>query len=88
MYHELEARFRKRLANYISSRYGQDPNVATERPPKVAMGELSSPVCFELAKLLKRPPRQIAQEIANSMGAVARSRQTGSRGRGLPERLF
>src|SRR6202050_3441845 len=34
------------------------------------MGELSSPVCFELAKLLKRPPRQIAQEIANSMGAV------------------
>jgi arginyl-tRNA synthetase len=70
VYHELEARFRKRLANYISSRYGQDPNVATERPPKVSMGELSSPVCFELAKLLKCPPRQIAQEIANSMGAV------------------
>jgi len=34
------------------------------------MGELSSPVCFELAKLLKCPPAQIAQEIANSMGAV------------------
>ena len=70
MYHEVEARFRKRLANYISSRYGAEPNVATARPPSLAMGELSSPVCFELAKLLKRAPRQLAQEIATSMGAV------------------
>jgi len=70
VYHEVEARFRKRLANYISSRYGAEPNVATARPPSLAMGELSSPVCFELAKLLKRAPRQLAQEIATSMGAV------------------
>src|SRR5580693_2412986 len=29
------------------------------------MGEAASPVCFELAKRLKKAPRQIAQEIAN-----------------------
>src|ERR1700745_595270 len=35
------------------------------------MGEAASPVCFELAKRLKRAPRQIAQEIANSLPSVA-----------------
>src|SRR5437879_6382435 len=34
------------------------------------MGEAASPVCFELAKRLKRAPRQIAQEIAGSLGKV------------------
>src|SRR5712664_4072496 len=34
------------------------------------MGEAASPVCFELAKRLKRAPRQIAQEIANGLGSV------------------
>src|SRR6266571_3315228 len=34
------------------------------------MGEAASPVCFELAKRLKRAPRQIAQEIANGFGKV------------------
>src|ERR1700739_4298239 len=34
------------------------------------MGEAASPVCFELAKRLKKAPRQIAQEIAGSFGKV------------------
>src|SRR5713226_704224 len=34
------------------------------------MGEAASPVCFELAKRLKRAPRQIAQEIAAEIGTV------------------
>src|SRR5438270_11644021 len=34
------------------------------------MGEAASPVCFELAKRLKKAPRQIAQEIAASLGKV------------------
>jgi arginyl-tRNA synthetase len=34
------------------------------------MGEAASPVCFELAKKLKKAPRQIAQEIANGLGRV------------------
>src|SRR6266849_9756823 len=34
------------------------------------MGEAASPVCFELAKRLKKAPRQIAQEIANGLGRV------------------
>src|ERR1700716_1738466 len=34
------------------------------------MGEAASPVSFELAKRLKRAPRQIAQEIAASLAPV------------------
>ena len=32
------------------------------------MGDLAFPFCFELAKYLKRPPRQVATEIASSVG--------------------
>ena len=41
-----------------------------ERPPKLEMGEAASPVCFELAKRLKKAPRLIAQEIAGSLSKI------------------
>src|SRR5258707_6475474 len=34
------------------------------------MGEAASPVCFELAKRLKKAPRQIAEEIQNALTVV------------------
>ncbi len=64
MYHELEARIREQLAAFISRRYGIETQVSVERPPRLQMGEVASPISFELAKRLKRAPRQIAQEIA------------------------
>src|SRR5580700_10013211 len=45
-------------------------DVVLDRPPKIEMGEAASPVCFELAKRLKKAPRIIAQEIANSLGKI------------------
>jgi arginyl-tRNA synthetase len=62
--HVLEARIRAALAAHIRQHYSHDVAVVTERPPKIEMGEIATPVCFELAKRLKRAPRQIAQEIA------------------------
>lgn len=41
-----------------------------EQPPKVELGDLAFPFCFELAKYLKRPPRQVATEIASSVGEL------------------
>jgi arginyl-tRNA synthetase len=70
VYHELEARVRGKFAEFIRKRYQVEAAIATERPPKLEMGELASPVCFELAKRLKRAPRQIAQEIATGMGPI------------------
>ena len=70
MYHELESRIRGKIANFIRQRYLVEAAIVTERPPKIEMGELASPECFELAKRLKRAPRQIAQEIAAEIGPI------------------
>src|SRR5258705_11547973 len=63
-------RLRESLAAHIKEKYGVEGSVALEKPPKLEMGEAASPVCFELAKRLKRAPRQIAQEIATSLPAI------------------
>jgi arginyl-tRNA synthetase len=70
MYKAVEDRFRKALRHHIHERYKTDVPVLIERPPKLAMGEAASPVCFELAKRLKKAPRILAQEIANSLKPV------------------
>ena len=71
MYKAVEERFRKALRHHIHERYRTDVPIVTERPPKLSMGEAASPVCFELAKRLKKPPRALAQEIANSLKPIA-----------------
>ncbi len=70
MYQAIEKRVRNALTEFIRAKYGENVNVTTERPPKIEMGEIASPVCFELAKKLKRAPRQIAQEIASQLGKI------------------
>ncbi len=71
MYQTMTKRLREALAAYIRERYGVELAIVLERPPKIEMGEAASPVCFELAKRLKKAPRMIAQEIANALGRVA-----------------
>jgi len=70
VYNKLDDRVRKALRHHIHERYKTDVPVVTERPPKLAMGEIASPVCFELAKRLKKPPRMLAQEIATSLKPI------------------
>ena len=71
MYQQLTERLREALARHIREKYGVELAIALERPPKIEMGEAASPVCFELAKRLKKAPRMIAQEIANGLGKIA-----------------
>jgi arginyl-tRNA synthetase len=68
--HVLESRIRAALAAHIHQHYNLDVSVVTERPPRIEMGEIATPVCFELAKRLRRAPRQIAQEIAAQLGPI------------------
>ncbi len=70
MYQTLTKRLREALAGHIREKYGVELAIALERPPKIEMGEAASPVCFELAKRLKKAPRAIAQEIANGLGKI------------------
>ena len=70
MVHVLVARVRAALAAHIRQHYQQDVPIVTEKPPRIEMGEAATPVCFELAKRLKRAPRQIAQEIAAQLPPI------------------
>jgi arginyl-tRNA synthetase len=70
VYLTLLRRLRGTLAGHIREKYGVELSVVLERPPKLEMGEAASPVCFELAKRLKKAPRQIAQEIATSLPKI------------------
>ena len=70
MYQTLVYRLREALAAHVRENYGVEISVVLERPPKLEMGEASSPLCFELAKRLKKAPRMIAQEIAKNIGKI------------------
>jgi len=70
VYKSLDDRFRKALRHHIHERYKTDVPVVTSRPPSLSMGEIASPVCFELAKRLKKAPRALAQEIQNSLKPI------------------
>ena len=70
MYHIVEARIRAALGEFLSRRGIQDIAVVTHRPPNVALGEVATPIAFELAKRLRCAPRQIAQEIAAETAAI------------------
>jgi len=70
VYQTLTNKLRDALTAHIREKYGAELPIVLERPPKIEMGEAASPLCFELAKRLKRAPRQIAQEIAGSLGKI------------------
>jgi arginyl-tRNA synthetase len=62
---DLRAALGRSLAEAVERLYRIAPErVALERPPKAALGDLASPIAFDLAKALKKAPRVIAAEIA------------------------
>jgi arginyl-tRNA synthetase len=70
VYLTLSNRIREALVRHIQEHYAISMDVVLDRPPKIEMGEAASPVCFELAKRVKKSPRVIAQEIATKLGKV------------------
>ncbi|HXX16370.1 MAG TPA: arginine--tRNA ligase [Candidatus Eremiobacteraceae bacterium] len=70
MYLTIRNRLRDAIDAFIQKTYGVAIPVVLEKPPKLEMGEAASPVCFELAKRLKKAPRAIAQEIAAGLAEV------------------
>jgi arginyl-tRNA synthetase len=67
-------RLRAHLARLLTTRYALDasaqPTLALEYPPNRDLGDLGTPVAFELARRLRKAPRAIAQEIAGDFGTL------------------
>ncbi len=43
------------------------PSIVIEQPPSIALGELATPIAFDLAKRLRKAPRVLAQELAGAL---------------------
>ena len=74
----LRAHLTTLLANLYSIDASALPPLVLEYPPNRALGDLGTPLAFELARRLRKPPRAIAQEIATAFGALAGVRQVAA----------
>ena len=65
---------RAHIARMLKTLYALDdpslPAIALEYPPNRGLGDLGTPVAFELARRLRKAPRAIAQEIAGAFGRL------------------
>lgn len=70
----VHERLRAHLTRVLTPLYtldaGAAPTIAIEYPPNRTLGDLGTPVAFELARRLKKAPRAIAQEIAGAFGTL------------------
>src|SRR5438094_6647651 len=68
---DLHARLRDALRSMIRSQWSIEPTeIVLNQTPKVELGELATPVAFELARPLKRSPRSIAEDIIAKIGKL------------------
>ena len=67
-------RLRAHVAHLLTSLYSLEPAdappVVLDYPPNRDLGDLGTPLAFELARRLRKAPRAIAQEIAGAFGTV------------------
>ena len=75
-------RLRGHLTRVLRELYALDedstPSIALDYPPNRTLGDLGTPVAFELARRLRKAPRAIAQEIAGAFGTPEGVRQVGA----------
>lgn len=45
-------------------------DVVLNQTPKIELGELATPICFELAKKLKKAPKACAEELIRALGEI------------------
>ncbi len=68
----LERQLHDAIAGAVRDELGVDgvPDFSVEVPPNRAMGDLAITVAFQLARILKKPPRAIAQQLAPVVQSV------------------
>src|SRR3954454_4121157 len=67
MWTELKNQLTAALAATIQERFGVEHQPVLEVPPRRDLGDLSSPAGLQLARVLKRNPRAIAEELAAAL---------------------
>src|SRR5215471_8439928 len=68
---DLHARLRDALRGTIRAQWNiEPPEIVLNQTPKVNLGELATPIAFELARQLKKAPRAVAEELTAKVGKI------------------
>jgi arginyl-tRNA synthetase len=84
VYLEIQQNVRKRFVQTVEEVF--DLKIAEPVlgfPPSVDMGEISVTSCFELARQLRQPPRQIAEQLASRLLPIPGIERVGIAGAGF-----
>jgi arginyl-tRNA synthetase len=83
MQQQVHALIKDALRSAIRSLWNIEiSDVVLNQTPKIEMGELATPVCFELAKKLKKAPRATADELIGYIGDIPGVRKIERAGAG------
>jgi arginyl-tRNA synthetase len=67
----LRERIEAALRAAVQARFGVElGEIQSERPPRASLGDLAFPVAFELARVARKAPRLIAEELGKAISAV------------------
>jgi arginyl-tRNA synthetase len=70
VFEEIENKLIAAIERQLGEKFGLHSKVGLEQPKQSSFGELAIPVAFQLARQLKRPPRQIAEELAHGLESI------------------
>ncbi len=70
MFQEIEDQLIASVEEQLASKFSLNLRVTLEQPKQSSFGEFAVPIAFQLARELKRPPKQIAQELASGLASI------------------
>jgi arginyl-tRNA synthetase len=80
---QVHSLIRDVLQSAIRTMWEAEPvEIVLNQTPKIELGELATPVCFELAKKLRKPPRTVAQDLIRALGEIPGVRKVELAGAG------
>src|SRR5580693_20903 len=82
MWTELKSTLAAELARAIRDRFGVEHAPVLEVPPRRELGDLATPAPMQLARVLKRNPRAIADELKGALRLPAEVREVRVEGAG------
>jgi arginyl-tRNA synthetase len=83
MWTDLKQRLAESISAAIRDRFGVEHPPVVEVPPRRELGDLSCPAGMQLARVLKRNPRAIAEEIASALQLPESVREVRVEGAGF-----
>ena len=70
MFQDIEERLAAVFEEQVKTKFDIAAGMALEQPKQSSFGELAIPVAFQLARQLKRPPKQIAEQLIGGLPQV------------------